>query len=124
MHPSGTWEGEINGHVGHFPFTYIEFEDDVVDTAEVTSSGADDQVSKEESWHKAVFRKRTTGQTKEGCRCQAIFSEATLSGECTAATDISSGISLISQLRSFAACNVSNTAFFSSISVAKAQLLA
>ncbi|KRX17159.1 Adapter molecule Crk, partial [Trichinella nelsoni] len=27
MHPSGTWEGELNGRVGHFPFTYVEFED-------------------------------------------------------------------------------------------------
>uniref|UniRef100_A0A5S6R5D6 Adapter molecule Crk n=1 Tax=Trichuris muris TaxID=70415 RepID=A0A5S6R5D6_TRIMR len=28
MYSTGTWEGELNGKVGHFPFTYVEFEDD------------------------------------------------------------------------------------------------
>uniref|UniRef100_A0A915HRZ8 Adapter molecule Crk n=1 Tax=Romanomermis culicivorax TaxID=13658 RepID=A0A915HRZ8_ROMCU len=28
MDPSGTWEGELNGKIGFFPFTYIEWEDE------------------------------------------------------------------------------------------------
>ncbi|KFD51651.1 hypothetical protein M514_07530 [Trichuris suis] len=31
MYSTGTWEGELNGKVGHFPFTYVEFEDDPAD---------------------------------------------------------------------------------------------
>jgi len=27
MNPSGTWEGELNGRRGHFPFTYVEWID-------------------------------------------------------------------------------------------------
>ncbi|XP_061380335.1 adapter molecule Crk [Danaus plexippus] len=29
MNINGQWEGELNGKVGHFPFTYVEFLDDV-----------------------------------------------------------------------------------------------
>jgi len=27
MHINGQWEGELNGKVGHFPFTHVEFVD-------------------------------------------------------------------------------------------------
>ncbi|CAH4032798.1 unnamed protein product [Pieris brassicae] len=29
MNINGQWEGELNGKVGHFPFTYVEFLDDI-----------------------------------------------------------------------------------------------
>ena len=29
MSISGQWEGELNGKVGHFPFTHVEFIDGV-----------------------------------------------------------------------------------------------
>lgn len=29
MNINGQWEGELNGKVGHFPFTYVEFLDDL-----------------------------------------------------------------------------------------------
>lgn len=28
MNASGTWEGELNGKIGQFPFTYVEWEED------------------------------------------------------------------------------------------------
>ncbi|KAK2721474.1 adapter molecule Crk-like isoform X2 [Artemia franciscana] len=28
MHPNGQWEGEVNGKVGYFPFTHVEFIED------------------------------------------------------------------------------------------------
>ncbi|CAG5023177.1 unnamed protein product [Parnassius apollo] len=28
MNINGQWEGELNGKIGHFPFTYVEFLDD------------------------------------------------------------------------------------------------
>ena len=29
MSINGQWQGEINGRVGHFPFTHVEFVDDL-----------------------------------------------------------------------------------------------
>jgi proto-oncogene C-crk len=28
MNINGQWEGELNGKVGHFPFTHVEFNSD------------------------------------------------------------------------------------------------
>jgi len=28
MDPSGTWQGELDGKIGNFPFTYVEWEDE------------------------------------------------------------------------------------------------